>query len=138
MFGRQFPLSSHRVLQQKEYSRVRVYDYSKILNKNKYCIFYFTDIRSNIGHRENRHSFAKEVKRKHLITTQDIANIKRKVIDHTIMRHEDDALSVKMIVSECRKEAFDPILLYKPQHSSSPDFPSLPVDAFVLAIQTNW
>ena len=101
-------------------------------------MFYFTDIRSNVGHRQNRHSFGKDVKRSHLITTQDIANIKRKVIDHTIMRHEDDALSVKMIVNECREEAFDPILLYKPQHSSIPYYATLPIDAFVLAIQTKW
>ena len=73
-----------------------------------------------------------------MITSKDIANIKRKVIDHTVMRHEDDATSVMAIVNELRQEPFDPVLVYKPQHSSSPEYASLPDDAFVLAIQTEW
>ena len=37
-----------------------------------------------------------------MITDQDTANIEQKVIDKTIMRHEDDATSVKAIVNELR------------------------------------
>ena len=54
------------------------------------------------------------------------------------MRHEDDATSVKTIVNELREEPFDPVLFYKPQHSNSSEYVSLPDDAFVLAIQTEW
>ena len=102
------------------------------------CFLLHTDVRSNVGHRVNRNSFEQAVKRRHLISHQDIANVKRKVVDYTIMRHEDDAISVDVIVNELHEEPFDPVLVYKVQHHSSPDYPSLPTDAFVLAIQTNW
>lgn len=54
------------------------------------------------------------------------------------MRHEDDATSVEAIVNELHEEPFDPVLFYKPQHRKSPEYASLPDDAFVLAIQTEW
>ena len=73
-----------------------------------YIFYYSIDVRSNVGHRTNRQCFDKAVKRRHLITNQDIANIKRKVIDRTIMRHEDDATSVEAIVNELHEEPFDP------------------------------
>ena len=103
-----------------------------------YIFYYSIDVRSNVGHRMNHQCFDKAVKRRHLITNQDIANIKRKVIDRTIMRHEDDATSVEAIVNELHEEPFDPVLFYKPQHCKSPEYTSLPDDAFVLAIQTEW
>ena len=78
------------------------------------------------------------MKRKHLITKQDIANIKRKVIDWSIRRHDDDATSVHLLVNELRQEPYNPMLVYKPQNSSIPEFPKLPDDVFMLAIQTQW
>ena len=54
------------------------------------------------------------------------------------MKHQDDATSVQMMVNELRNELYDPVLFYKPQHKKSPDYPCLPDDAFVLAIQTLW
>ena len=55
-------------------------------------------------------------KRQHLLTKQGIANLRRKVLDRTKMRHADDATSVQMIVKELQNETFDPVLIYKPQH----------------------
>lgn len=77
-------------------------------------------------------------KRQHLLTKQDVANLRRKVHDQTIMRHSDDATSVQMIVNELQNEAYDPVLIYKPQHVKTPDCAFLPEDAFVLAFQTEW
>ena len=95
-------------------------------------------MRSDVGHRHNRYCFDDAVKRKRLISKQDIANLKRKVVDCTIMRHQDDATSVTAIVNELREEAFDPVLIYKPQHTKIPEYASLPDDLFMLAIQTEW
>ena len=69
---------------------------------------------------------------------QDISNIRRKVVDCTMMRHDDDAPSVGMIVNELRQEPFNPVLLHKPQHCKVEQHPSLPKDCFRLAIQTEW
>lgn len=62
-----------------------------------------------------------------------------------IKRHEDDATSVTLIVSELREEAFDPVLFFKPQGSKLPDsdrqladYPALPEESFILAIQTEF
>ena len=97
-----------------------------------------TDVRSNIGHRVNRDSFHLAVKRKHLLSQQDIANVKRKVVDSSIVRHADDATSVHMIINELRKEPYDPVLLYKQQHKTSPEFASIPANVFILGVQTQW
>ena len=97
-----------------------------------------TDVRSDIGHRLNRQNFDATVKQRHLISKQDIANIKRKVVDSSIMRHADDATSVNLLVNELRGEPYDPVLLYKPQHTTSPEFVAIPRDVFILAIQTQW
>ena len=78
------------------------------------------------------------MKRRHLISKQDISNIKQKVIDSSIRRHEDDATSVHLIVNELREEPYDPVLVYKPQNSNTLDFAKLPDDVFMLAIQTEW
>lgn len=123
---REFPFSSHKEFQRSRSFKVTnlgvVYKgdkwYSSIAPAIAYTtsIFYHaiylllcTDIRNNV---ENRHCFDKAVKWRHLITDQDTANIKQKAIDQTIMRHEDDATSVKAIVNELREEPFDPVLFY--------------------------
>ena len=78
------------------------------------------------------------MKRRHLISRQDISNIKQKVIDSSIRRHEDDATSVHWIVNALSEEPYDPVLVYKPQNSNSSDFAKLHDDVFMLAIQTEW
>lgn len=43
-----------------------------------------------------------------------------------------------MIVNELQCEHYNPVLLYKPQNVKMVQYPTLPDDAFVLAIQTKW
>ena len=95
----------------------------------------YTDVREDVGNRENRERFDQCVSRKHFLSKSDINNIRVKVGDHTIKRHEDDATSVALIVSELQQEPFDSVLLYKPQGSK---YPGLPDESFILAIQTEF
>ena len=60
------------------------------------------DVHSDVGHRHKHYCFDDAVKRNHLVSMQDIANLKRKVVDCAIMRHQDDATSVTAIVNELR------------------------------------
>ena len=62
-----------------------------------YIFYYSIDVCSNVGHRTNRQCFDKAVKRRHLIANQDIANIKRKVIDRTIMRHPSQQTAASVV-----------------------------------------
>ena len=78
------------------------------------------------------------VNQTHLISKQDFSNIKHEVIDSSIRRHEDGTTSVHLIVSELHMKPYDPVLVYKPQNSNTPDFLKLPDDIFILAIQTAW
>ena len=68
----------------------------------------------------------------------DIKNIEAKVKDFSIKRHQNDATSVNLIVEELRNEPYNPVLIYKPQGRSDPQFPTLQDDTFVLAIQTKF
>lgn len=97
-----------------------------------------TDIRSDVGHRCKRAEFQNESTRKHFVTKQDIANVRIKVKDQSVIRNRDDAVSVDMFVTELQKEVYNPVLLYKRQHDSSPCYPSLPKESFLLAVQTEF
>ena len=96
------------------------------------------DVREDVGDRQNREAFDQCVSRRHFLSKSDINNIRVKVDDHVIKRHEDDATSVSLIVSELWEESFNPILFFKPQGSKSPKYPSLPEESFILAIQTKF
>lgn len=91
-----------------------------------------------MGNRENRESFDQCVSRKHFLSRSDIHNARVKVGDSVIKRHEDDATSVTLLVSELKEESFNPILFFKPQGSKTPKYPSLAEESFVLALQTNF
>ena len=54
------------------------------------------------------------------------------------MKHFDDAASVQMMVNELHDEEYNPVLIYKPQHKKIPEFPALPDDTFIFAMQTQW
>lgn len=88
--------------------------------------------------RQNRDAFDQCVSRKYFLSKSDINNIRAKVDDRIIKRHEDDATSVSLIVSELHEESFKPILYFKPQGVKSPEHPFLPQQAFILAIQTKF
>ena len=75
-----------------------------------------------MGNRARRQDFNQCVSRKHFLTTQDIRNVKRSVLDGQVKRHENDAASVDIIVHELRQESHDPILIYKPQGISMEEY----------------
>ena len=97
-----------------------------------------TDVRETVGDRENRDCFNQAVSRRHFLTKSDINNVRVKVNDEMIKRHKDDSISVTMMVSELKEEPFNPILVFKPQGSQDPGFPTLSAETFVLAIQTQF
>ena len=76
--------------------------------------------------------------RKHFITKQDISNVRVNIKDNAIIRHKSDPMSVSLLVSELQQEAFDPILLFKPQGEKSTTHTTLPTEGFVLVIQTQF
>lgn len=96
----------------------------------------YADIRGEIGTREARKKFRKEVTRKHFITRQDCRNITRRVRDFSSHRHTEDAISTDRIVHELQKENPTPVLLYKQQFQASPDHPSLTKDTFLIVVMT--
>ena len=55
-----------------------------------------------------------------------------------VMWHQDDATSVSLVVTELQQESFNPILVYKPQGTLDSQYPSLPVESFILIIQTEF
>ena len=89
------------------------------MNNHNFCYFLLSDIRERVGHRVSRHTFEQKVSRKHFLSKQDIRNVKRSVLDRQIKRHENDAMSVAILVHELQNEPFNPILFYKPQGSES-------------------
>ena len=97
------------------------------------------DVREDVGDRQNREAFDQCVSRRHFLSKSDINNIRIKVDDHIIIkRHEDDATSVSLIVSELQEESFDPVLFFKLQGSKSPEHLVLPEESFIVAIQTKF
>ena len=54
------------------------------------------------------------------------------------MKHANDATSVSLAVEELWQEPFDPVLAFKIQGQVDSDFPSLPEESFLLAIQTEF
>ena len=73
--------------------------------------------------------------RKHFLNKCDIRNIRVKVQDRVVIRHQDDAQSVCLAVSELQQEPYNPIMAFIVQgdvHST------LAEDAFLLAVQTKF
>lgn len=91
-----------------------------------------------MSNRARRQDFNQCVSRKHYLTTQDIRNVKRSVLDGQVKRHENDATSVDILVHELQQEPHDPILIYKPQGTVMDEYPKLRKESFVLAVQTKF
>ena len=68
------------------------------------------DLREGSGHRTKRNDRQYQ---ESIVTGQDIRNIKRKVDDDMVMKHDNDATSVSLTVSELQQESFNPVLLFK-------------------------
>ena len=94
-------------------------------------------MRETVVDRNKREDFDQSVSRRHFLTKSDVRNIRVKVEDRVIKRHEDDATSVTMMVAELQQESFNPILIFKPQGEKDQTH-SLPIESFVLAIQTQF
>jgi len=87
-----------------------------------------------VGDRANRDLFDEQSIRQNFLKKK---RHKAKLKDFSIKRHQIDATSVN-IVEELRNEPYNPVLIYKPQGRSDPQFPTLQDDTFVLAIQTKF
>ena len=65
-------------------------------------------------------------------------NACRKMHNYIRHRHTEDAISVDRIVKELNEETPSPVLFYKAQGVSNPDFPLLAEDTFLLVIMTQF
>ena len=65
-------------------------------------------------------------------------NICRKLREFTNHRHSEDAISVDRLVKELQEESPSPVLFYKAQNISIPEFPMLARESFLLVIMTNF
>ena len=74
-----------------------------------------TDIRQDVGNRTKRNEFLESVSRKHFLNKCDIRNIRIKVQDRLVIRHQDDAQSVYLAVAELQQEPFNPVMAFKVQ-----------------------
>jgi hypothetical protein len=99
---------------------------------------YYTDIREEVGGRNQREVFNEEVKRKHFITRQDCRNASRKVRNFKYHRHDNDAVSVNRIVAELELENPSPIVAYKPRGSIELKYPLLTEENLFLVIMTEF
>ena len=97
-----------------------------------------TDVRKAVGDRTNRDDFDSDAARRHFLTKTDINNIQMKIKDFGIKRHDDDATSVSIMLEELKAEPFNPILIYKPQGTKESQYPMLPEESFILALQTQF
>ena len=62
----------------------------------------------------------------------------RKLRNFQRHRHLEDAISVDRIVTELKEEDPSPVLYYKPQGVTDPDYPSLQKDTFLLVIMASF
>ena len=70
-------------------------------------------MRETVGDRSKRQEFDQCVSRKQFITKSDIRNIRVKVDDRIVKRHDDDATSVSMMVAELQQEPFNPTVIFR-------------------------
>lgn len=95
------------------------------------------DVHEDVGNRQNRKDF-QSAARRHFLSKGDITNITVKIDDHIIKQHENDATSVTLFVTELQEEKFDPVLFFKPQGHKSTEYPNVPEESFILALQTEF
>ena len=92
-----------------------------------------SDIRENVSRCAKWQDFSQAVSQKHMKSR--CSNIREYVLDRQIKRHENDAMSVSILVREIHQEPFDPILIYKPQGLTLEEHPTLMKNLFVLVVQ---
>ena len=82
--------------------------------------------------------FEDNVKRQHFLTVQDCRNIAQKIHHKCIVRHENDAQSVALVVGELQTEENNSVLFYKPQNTEDKSGKHLPRESFLLVLQTKF
>ena len=80
-----------------------------------------------------RESVTNKLGRKHLVTRQDLHNIKAQFNIDGIMRHKNDLTSVMAWVEEMSTLDYNPVLAFKMQGIS---LPNAPTDDILLVVQT--
>ena len=85
----------------------------------------------------SRDTVAEKMERKHLISRQDIHNIKRQYNIDGIERHSNDYTSVQAWVKECKTLDYNPIVVFK-QQGNEDDTNDLRQNDFFLVIQTEF
>ena len=73
-----------------------------------------------------------------MVTFPYCRNACRKLHDFSDHRQFEDAVSVDRIVSELKQETPTPVLLYKPQGRTDPEFPMLAEGTFLIVLMTNF
>ena len=86
-----------------------------------------------------RDTVAEKMERKHLISRQDIHNIKRQYNIDGIERHTNDYTSVQAWVEQCKTFDYNPIVVFKQQgNEQNDDTDDLGQNDFLLVIQTEF
>ena len=79
------------------------------------------------------------ITREHLLTRQDVYNIKNQYNIEGVIRHSNDLCSVRAYVEELRSLTYNPVLLFKVQGElQSDDMDNIGNDDFILGIQTQF
>ena len=79
------------------------------------------------------------ITREHLVTKQDVHNVKNQYNIEGVMRHKNDLTSVCAWVEELRSYPNNPIILFKAQGVAQPDnMDNVGTDDFILGIQTQF
>ena len=82
-----------------------------------------------------RDSVTNKLGRKHLVTRQDLHNVKAQFNIDGIIRHKNDLTSVMAWVEEMNMLDYNPVLVFKPQGVGSS---STCIDDFLLVLQTHF
>ena len=84
-----------------------------------------------------RDSITTEVAREHLVTRQDIHNIKAQYNIQSVMRHKNGLTSVCAWVEEMRSLDYNPVVIFKQQGTKQSDnIDNMADNDFILGIQT--
>ena len=82
-----------------------------------------------------RESVSNGLCRQHLVTRQDLHNIKAQYNIDGIVRHKNDLTSVRVWVQEMSTLEYNPVLIFKPQGESKDNFTE---NDFLLVLQTEF
>ena len=86
-----------------------------------------------------RESLDNGIGREHLVTKQDLHNIKARYNIEGSMRHQNDLTSVTSWVHEMQSQPYNPIIIFKQQgNEQSDDIDNVAVTDFLLGIQTEF